>query len=371
VTLKLRIGGLFVVVVLLTGMTATAQKPGSRNEKDSFKKWLDEDVVYIITKEELTAAKRLSTPEEQDSFIRTFWERRDPTPGTLANEYREEHYRRIEVANERFTTATDGWRTDRGKIYIRFGEPSNIDRNDSAGSTTMRSGENHMTVPFETWEYRNIPGIGYVKVTFVDRKMNGNYELTLNPSDKLARFGNEDLALVTADPNNLTTLTETPDSADWVNRVNQYIAVQRPPEIRFKELKAMVNVRLNYNVLPFTLRFDTLRGPGDKSIVPLTFEFDRAGLAFQDSPDGKRAQVNVYAVVTELSGRVAYEFEDTVSLHDQNFFQRFIALDAGRYKLSAVVKDTGSGNAGTREQVLVIPRRQQIFSSRPRLPKRC
>src|SRR5438128_927879 len=168
-------------------------------------------------------------------------------------------------------------------MYIRFGEPDNVEHNDSAGSTTMRSGENHMLNRFETWEYRNIPGIGHVKLTFVDRKSNGNYELTLNPADKLAKFSNEDLRAVASDPNNLVTLNEAPDTQDWVNRVNQYIAIQHPPEIRFKDLKAMVNVRLSYNVLPFAVRVDTLRGPGDKSILPITFEFDSSGLTFKET----------------------------------------------------------------------------------------
>jgi len=359
----LRTIGLAVLAVSFIVLPLAAQKSATKSDEDSFKKWLNEDVVYIITKDELAAAKRLTTPEEKDAFIRSFWERRDPTPGTAENEYRDEHYRRIAIANERFTTATIGWRTDRGKMYIRFGQPDNIDHNDSAGSTTMRSGENHMTVPFETWEYRNIPGIGYVKMTFVDRKMNGNYELTLNPADKLAKFSNEDLALVTSDPNNLTTLTETPDSADWANRVNQYIAIQRPPEIRFKDLKALVNVRLTYNVLPFSVRLDTLRGPGEKSVVPITFEFDPAGIALKDGPDGREGHVNVYGVVTDLSGRAAYEFEDAVTLRDSKYFQRFVALDPGRYKLTAVVKDVATGNTGTHDQVIAIPRPQQKMAT--------
>src|SRR5215475_13604448 len=204
--------GVALLALSLAVPTPAAQKTAQKKEEDFFKKWLSEDVVYIITNDELAAAKRLSTPEEQEAFIQAFWERRDPTPGTVENEYKDEHYRRVAIANERYTEATIGWRTDRGKIYIRFGQPDNIEHNDSAGSTTMRSGENHMLVPFETWEYRNLPGIGYVKLTFVDRKMNGVYELTLNPADKLAKFSNEDLRLVASNPNNLVTLGETPDN---------------------------------------------------------------------------------------------------------------------------------------------------------------
>src|SRR5262245_56994733 len=132
--------GLFCIGLASSVLIVGAQRPAPKDDDDFFRKWLNEDAVYIITKDELAAAKRLTTPEEKDAFIRAFWERRDPTPGTVENEYRDEHYRRIARANEKFTTATDGWRTDRGKMYIRLGEPDNIESNFSAGSTTMRSG---------------------------------------------------------------------------------------------------------------------------------------------------------------------------------------------------------------------------------------
>src|SRR5262245_31388451 len=193
--------------------------------------------------------------------------------------------------------------------------------------------------------------------------MSGNFELTLNPEDKIAKFSNEDAALYAGNPNNSATMTETPESLDWAKRINQYIAVQRPPEIRFKDLKALVSVRLNYNTLPFNVRADTLRGPGDKTVVPLTFEFDAASLSFQESAQGRKAQVNIYVVVTDLTGRVAYEFEDAVSLNDSVFYQRFIALGPGRYKLSAVAKDAANANTGSREQVIAVARPPQKLNT--------
>ena len=86
-----------------------------------YRKWLNEDVAYIITDEERQAWKRLSTDEEREQFIEQFWLRRDPSPDTAENEYKEEHYRRIAYANERFASGIPGWKTDRGRIYITFG----------------------------------------------------------------------------------------------------------------------------------------------------------------------------------------------------------------------------------------------------------
>ncbi len=86
-----------------------------------YKKWLNEDVGYIITDEEKTAFHRLNTDEEREQFIEQFWLRRDPTPDTEENEFKEEHYRRIAYANEHYASGIPGWKTDRGRIYIIYG----------------------------------------------------------------------------------------------------------------------------------------------------------------------------------------------------------------------------------------------------------
>src|SRR6476469_4801553 len=86
-----------------------------------YKKWLDEDVRWIITDEERNAFKQLSNDEERDNFVEGFWLRRDPTPDTVENEFKEEHYRRIAYANEHFAAGIPGWKSDRGRIYITFG----------------------------------------------------------------------------------------------------------------------------------------------------------------------------------------------------------------------------------------------------------
>jgi GWxTD domain-containing protein len=88
-----------------------------------YRKWLNEDVAYIITDEERAAFKRLQTDEEREQFIEQFWLRRDPTPDTVENEFKEEHYRRIAYANENFASGIPGWKTDRGRIYITYGPP--------------------------------------------------------------------------------------------------------------------------------------------------------------------------------------------------------------------------------------------------------
>src|SRR5437868_2574957 len=84
----------------------------------TYKKWLDEDVRWIITDEERAAFRQLSNDEERDQFIETFWLRRDPTPDSAENEFKEEHYRRIAYANEHYASGIPGWKTDRGRMYV-------------------------------------------------------------------------------------------------------------------------------------------------------------------------------------------------------------------------------------------------------------
>ena len=92
-----------------------------------YRKWLNEDVAYIITDEERTAFKRLQTDEEREQFIEQFWLRRDPTPDTVENEFKEEHYRRIAYANEHYASGIPGWKTDRGP-HLHHLRPAGRDR---------------------------------------------------------------------------------------------------------------------------------------------------------------------------------------------------------------------------------------------------
>src|ERR1039457_6095770 len=159
---------------LLAGISAVAQDKKSSSQRETvarpmtdkerkkkeeklrkeletpYRKWLNEDVAYIITDEERTAFKRLQTDEERDQFIEQFWLRRDPTPDTTENEFKEEHYRRIAYANEHYGSGVPGWKTDRGKIYILYGPPDKIESH--PGERT--------TYPFQTWRYRYLEGIG-------------------------------------------------------------------------------------------------------------------------------------------------------------------------------------------------------------------
>src|SRR5271169_2970784 len=153
-----------------------------------YKKWLDEDVIYIITDEERQAFRQLSNDEERDSFIEAFWQRRDPTPDTEENEYKEEHYQRIAYANEHFAAGIPGWKSDRGRIYIMYGKADEVDSHPSGGTYERpmeEGGGETSTFPFEQWRYRYLEGIGQeVIIEFVDTCMCGDYHMTMDRSEK-------------------------------------------------------------------------------------------------------------------------------------------------------------------------------------------
>jgi GWxTD domain-containing protein len=150
-----------------------------------YQKWVNEDVVYIITAEEKQAFAGLKTDEEREKFISQFWDRRNPVPGAAKNQFREEHYRRIAYVNDRYKGAAPGWKTDRGRIYITYGPPDEIESHPSGGKYTRppnEGGGDTVTYPFEQWRYRLIEGVGKnIIIEFVDKSGTGDYRMTTDP----------------------------------------------------------------------------------------------------------------------------------------------------------------------------------------------
>src|ERR1700723_3385863 len=173
-----------------------AKEPSKRdkdlfNELDSqYKKWLNEDVVYIISPEERPSFLHLSTNEEPEQFIESFWQRRNPDPDSPENTFKEEHYRRIAYANEHFASGIPGWKTDRGRIYIMWGPADEVDSHPTGGNWDRpadQGGGSTTTYPWETWRYRHLDGEGLgenVELEFVDPTSSGEYHLTMDPSEK-------------------------------------------------------------------------------------------------------------------------------------------------------------------------------------------
>jgi len=351
-----------------------------------YRKWLTEDVGYIITDEERQAFKRLETDDERQSFIENFWLRRDPTPDSAENEYKEEHYRRIAYANERYASGIPGWKADRGRIYITFGPPAEIESHPSGGSYQRpyeEGGGQTSTYPFEIWRYRYIEGIGNdVMIEFVDKSMTGEYRMTMDPSEKDALLMVPGAGLTMMEEMGLANKADRFNRTDGTHlgtgnqpmssrmnqfeRLSQYANLQKPPEVKFKDLEAAVTSTIKFNLLPMKARADFMRVTNSSIMTNITLQFDRRDLQVQDKEGVSRAVVNLYARITSMSRRPVNVFEDVVSIEvptsqlgeavkGVSVYQKSVPLPPGMYRLNVVAKDTVGGNMNNYEMALNVP----------------
>src|SRR5450432_3039827 len=229
-----------------------------------YKQWLNEDVTYNISPEERNAFGQLATNEEREQFIEQFWLRRSSNPDLPDNEFKEEHYRRIAYANEHYASGIPGWKTDRGRMYIVWGPPDEIESHPTGGTYDRpmeEGGGSTSTYPWETWRWRYIEGLGEnVIMEFVDPTGSGEYHLTSDPSEKdaLTNVPGAGLSLLESmgmaskadrftrsDGTHMpTTLGGTPASMEEFNRLELFAKVQQPPAVKFKDLEAVVTARL-------------------------------------------------------------------------------------------------------------------------------
>lgn len=363
----------------------SAQEDQLRREEaeDYFEKWLKEDVLYIITPEERAVFEALTTTEEKEQFIEQFWRRRDPDPRTSVNEFKEEHYRRIAYANDNFTAGWDGWRTDRGKIYIIHGPPNEIESYPSGGNYERplhEGGGTTSVYPFELWRYRHIDNVGTnVELQFVDRSFSGLYDLALSPEEKDAFMRVPNAGFTMAEELGFARREQRPyfrpgGSYPMMNyreqdrpfiRYERLVAVQRPPEIKHAELKQVVDTDISYTNLPFELKLHQFRLNDERILATVSVKIDNKELTFVKGQGVQHARVALYGVVTDISGKIAAEFEDelaatfkSVSLEDgrlqQSLYQKTVVLDSqGRKKINVVAKDLNSDKLGVVSRALV------------------
>ena len=365
---------------------ARKQKQLEKELMGPWKKWLNEDVVYIVTDEEKQAFKRLRTDEERQQFVEAFWGRRDPTPDTEENEYKEEHYRRIAYANDHYASGIPGWKTDRGMIYIKYGAADEIESHPSGGSYQRpyeEGGGQTSTYPFETWRYRYLDGIGTnIIIEFVDTTMSGEYKMTSDPSEKdaLLYVPGAGLTLAeqmgTADKTQRFTRTDgthlgtgnqpLPQSMNEFTRLEQFAKLQKAPIIKFKDLQAVVDSSIRYNTLPMRVRADYIRVTDATVLTNLMIQFKNSDLQYKTKDKISKATVNIYGRITSLTRRPVNWFEDTVSvdlpaemlqkaMNGSQVYSKTVPLAPGSYRLNVVAKDTVGNTVNNYEMSLVVP----------------
>ncbi len=367
------------------------QKELRQELKGPYKKWANEDVRWIITDQEMRAFKSLSNDEERDAFIEQFWQRRNPDPESPENTFRDEHYRRIEYANEHFAAGKPGWMTDRGHMYIAYGKPDSIDSHPSGGSYDRpmeEGGGQTSTFPFETWHYRYIEGVGdNVDIEFVDTCMCGDYHMTIDRSEKDAllhvpgagatlyeQMGQAKQAdRFKGGLENLGTgpMSSQQQSKEF-DRLERFAKLQAPPVIKFQDLKLSEFLTsrkiLNGPYFPFDVRTDYVKVTDDTVLMPITMQIKNRDITFQTKDGVSKGEVHIIGRISTITDKIVQSFEDTVEveepsellpkvLDDSKLYWKAFPLRPGRYRVDIAIKDVNNpDHIGTWAQGVVVPR---------------
>lgn len=371
-------------------LTEKQKKQNSKSLKielsKTYKKWLDEDVRWIITDEEQKAFKLLSNDEERDQFIEAFWQRRDPTPDTIENEFKEEHYRRMAYANEHFAAGIPGWKTDRGRIYVMYGPADEIESHPSGGTYARpmdEGGGTTSTFPFEDWRYRYLEGIGQeVIIEFVDTCMCGDYHMTMDRSEKDALLYTPNAGLTLYEQMGMASKADrftggglerlgagpfnTNNQAKQFDRLEQFYKLQKPPAVKFKDLEEVVSHKISVNLMPFDVRTDFVRVTGDTVLVPITIQVKNRDITFVNKDGVQRGTVNIFGRVTTLTGKIVQTFEDTVQVdvpaellpkvtENSSVYWKALPLRPNLYRIDVAVKDVNGDRSGLWSSRLPVP----------------
>lgn len=361
-------------------MSDTAERKRRQSLKNELspedKKWLDEDVAWIITDEERQAFKHLANEEEREQFIEQFWLRRNPNPDSPENEFREQHYLRIAYANEHFAAGKPGWRTDRGHIYIAFGKPDSIDSHPSGGNFDRpmeEGGGNTSTFPFETWHYRYLLGVGdNIDIEFVDSCMCGDFHATIDRSEKDAlkhtpgagqtlyesmgkstkadRFSGAGLEQLGDGP-----MASSQQSKQF-DRLSTFSKLFTPPPVKFADLDQFLSAKSTILKGPpflFDVRTDYVKLTNDTVLVPVTLQIRNRDMTFNNKDGYATATVNILGRVSNLNHRAVQTFEETVKVetssdllsrkqNEMSVYWKALPLRPGLYKVEIAIKDVNN-----------------------------
>ncbi|MGB0066089.1 MAG: GWxTD domain-containing protein [Terracidiphilus sp.] len=356
-----------------------AQKELRQELKGPYKKWLDEDVPYIITDDERKAFMTLSNDEEREAFIENFWQRRNPDPDSPENEFRDEHYRRIQYANDHFAAGKPGWKTDRGHIYISFGAPDSIDSHPSGGLYERpyeEGGGETSTFPFEIWHYRYIEGVGEnIDIEFVDTCQCGDYHYTIDRSEKDALKNVPGAGLTESEELTHSNKTDrfkgngieelgaggmsTYNQSKEFDRIEMASKLFAPPPIKFSDLENDLDEfnsshkLLSGPVFPFDVRTDYVKVTDGMDLIPITIQLRNRDITFVTKDGVSKGVVNILGRVTTIMHKTVQTFEDTVevtepsellekSLDRKSLYWKALPVPPGLYRLDIAIKDVNN-----------------------------
>jgi len=378
---------LFITLSLVFSINSFSHKTSLAADEEGmsekYRKWLDEEVVYIISKNEKDVFKSFSTDEQREEFIKKFWKRRDPTPSTPFNEFKEEHYRRIEFANQRYFEGTAGWRSDRGRVYIMFGPPDFFETNPGGGRGFLFGVEGPTAeFPAEVWTYRYIPGLKMrqtrIDFTFVNYYNSGKYQLVSNTSlanalRNTSIEGSRDVGYESHDVqvpgstlkdlavNPLEQLTMMAELTK--SRGEVFEEMERSARVR--KLKGIVDTRESLYEMPFEMSQSYFKGENETTKVPISVEIAGKDVAFNKDGDRYKGAVNFHVEVKD-SEKTVYQSSERLEMNllEQTFQQRLgdtyqykhrVTLLPGEYWLHLVVWDENDNKVGHVDRKISVP----------------
>jgi GWxTD domain-containing protein len=379
--------GIFIVCAAVAGLLivwsdATAQKTQLPAQH---KKWLEEEVVYIIAPLEKEVFLKLRSDRERDLFIEAFWKQRDPTPNTPENEFRTEHYRRINYANHFYgrSAPLPGWKTDRGRVYIKLGEPNDVQRFEGHGGV----------YPSEIWFYQDKASLGLppgFHVVFFQEGGQGDYKIYSPSKDGpqallVSYFGDPvdyqaayeslreieptlaDVSLSLIPGEDSGALGRPSLASDMlIQKVENAPQMQIDERYaqKFHDYKDLVEVEYTANYLDSNSMVKVVKDPSGIYFVHYAVEPKRLSVDAYENKYSTSLKVN--GRVATLDGKMIYQFEKPVMLSmdeaqmkeaDRQPFDLhdMFPLIPGTYKLSILVKNEVSKEFTSLEQTLFIP----------------
>jgi len=376
---------LFLTVIIFLFSTQGELKADKNDLPERYKKWLDEEVVYIILPMEKEIFLKLETDRERDLFIEAFWKQRDPTPGTPENEFKKEHFRRINYANHFYGRATPrpGWRTDRGRMYIILGEPNEVEQ------FTGKS----QTYPSEIWFYQGKTNLGLppgFNLVFFQKGGIGEYKLYSplkdGPQALLTSYWGDPMDYVQAyeklkeaEPNlaqvSLSLIPGEESPAYGRPSLASDLLIQKVESTptrevedryaqKFLQYKDIVEVEYSANYIYSDTLVKVLKNPSGLYFVHYAIEPERLSVNQYQNTFSTNLKLN--GTVTNSEGIIIYQFERDISLSfDQEQMKNLIdksicirdlfPLIPGEYKLTILVKNDVSKEFTSLEKNLLIP----------------
>lgn len=384
----------FVIALLLVSCSTGSAQQTERNPeqqprkvtkelKKAYVNWIN-DVDPILTQSERDAWKKLETDDEREKFIEEVWHSRDPDPDTEENEFKQQFFERIAYANEHFSSGKPGRLTDRGRIYIKFGKPDEIESHPAGGSyerPSYQGSGSTSTYPFEKWFYRYLPNVGSgIEIEFVDPTGSGEYRIARNPDEKDALIHVPGAGSTFAELAGLETRAQRIANLGGFGRTNYMRSSDSPFEVLnlVASLERDQPVERNFldtstntpivddNAINFETQINYFRQSDNRVLTVLTLQTDNDQLSFTNSGGIETARLNIFGRVITLANRPIGKFEDSVTTTAtsaelsgtrtrKSAYARAFILNPGRYRVDVIVRDVQSGAAGLKQVGFVVP----------------